>query len=113
MNVGPYFCTKSGCRSDHFTKAVDWGFLDESNGDCESCRKKCQSDKKCRAFECGSTYCSWWARGTCDEISKDTIYSTKKLYRRFGMGNLSNDRYFVVAILINQSRFIFRFEGRK
>ena len=77
MIAGPYFCTKSGCRWDHFTKSVDWGYLDESNGDCESCRKKCQGEKKCKAFECGSTYCSWWARGTCDEMSKDTIYATK------------------------------------
>ena len=77
MIAGPYFCTKSGCRWDHFTKTVDWGYLDESNGDCESCRKKCQGEKKCRAFECGSTYCSWWARGTCDEMSKDTIDATK------------------------------------
>ena len=75
--AGPYFCTKSGCPWKDFTKNVDWGYLDESNGDCESCRIKCQDDNNCRAFECGSTYCSWWAKGTCDDMRKETIHETK------------------------------------
>ena len=77
MNAGPYFCTKSGCPWANFTKNVDWGYLDESNGDCESCRIKCQDDNNCRAFECGSTYCSWWAKGTCDDMRNETIHETK------------------------------------
>ena len=77
MIAGPYFCTKSGCPWKDFTKNVDWGYLDESNGDCESCRIKCQDDNNCRAFECGSTYCSWWAKGTCDHMTKETIHETK------------------------------------
>ena len=77
MNAGPYFCTKSGCPWANFTKNVDWGYLDESNGDCESCRIKCDNDNKCKAFECGSTYCSWWAKGTCDDMRNETIHETK------------------------------------
>ena len=76
-NLGPYFCTTSGCPWANFTKNVDWGYYDESNGDCESCRIKCDDDNKCKAFECGSTYCSWWAKGTCDDMRKENIYVTK------------------------------------
>ena len=74
--VGPYFCSKSGCWWKNFTKDIDWGYYDESNGDCELCRIRCQGDKACKAFECGLSYCSWWAAGTCDSMGNDTMWNT-------------------------------------
>ena len=74
--VGPYFCSKSGCWWKNFTKDIDWGYYDQSNGDCELCRIRCQGDKACKAFECGLSYCSWWAAGTCDSMGNDTMWNT-------------------------------------
>ena len=75
-HLGPYFCSKSGCLWKDFTEGVDWGYYSNHTGDCEFCRNQCQEDTVCTAFECGSTYCSWWVAGTCDNMSKDTNWNT-------------------------------------
>ena len=67
-----------------FIKNIDWGYYNESNGDCDVCRKNCEDDQpRCQAFECGTSYCSWWAAGTCDEkineIGKPSVFETCRI----------------------------------
>ena len=67
-----------------FIQNSDWGYYNESNGDCDVCRKNCEDDQpRCQAFECGTSYCSWWAAGTCDEmlneIGKTSAYETCRI----------------------------------
>ena len=76
FHLGPYFCSKSGCHWQNFTQNIEWGYYNDSNGDCGSCRIKCQDDPTCKAFECGSSYCSWWAKGTCDDMRNETLVNT-------------------------------------
>ena len=74
---GPYSCTKSaGCLWKNFNNITDWGYYDKTNSDCETCRDKCEKDSVCKAFECGTSYCSWWAEGTCDDLRKANVSST-------------------------------------
>ena len=77
-----------------FIKNTDWGYYNESNGDCDECRKKCEDDQpRCQAFECGKSYCSWWAAGTCDEkineIGKPSVFETCRILgiTKFKVGN--------------------------
>ena len=65
-------CDKQGCNWADFRENVDWGFLDQSNGDCDACKLRCSTDNTCTAIECGNGYCSAWFNGRC-------AYSTSPL----------------------------------
>ena len=75
LHVGEYHCSQLGCNWQNFTKGIDWGFYNESDGNCDICHAKCKDDAGCRAFECGSSYCSWWAAGTCEDRDMATLIS--------------------------------------
>ena len=76
FHVEPYFCSKSGCLWENFKQGIDWGYYDKTTGDCGLCRARCNGDEACKAFECGLSYCSWWAAETCDTMDKDTAWNT-------------------------------------
>ena len=84
-HLGEFKCTKLSCLWKDFDNTTDWGYYDKSNGDCDMCERRCQDDLKCAAFECGSSYCSWWSAGTCDVMSNAKhISKTYETCRRIG-----------------------------
>ena len=77
FNLDEYQCTNLGCDWKLFEDTIDWGYYDKSIGDCVTCHTRCSSDPNCQAFECGTSYCSWWKPGTCDYLSNATMSNTK------------------------------------
>lgn len=49
---------------------VEWGYYNETYGDCSYCQDLCSADVNCGGLECGTgpwiNYCSWWKVGVCD-----------------------------------------------
>ena len=66
-----YHCSNSGCHRDSSTKGEDWGYYSGTNGDCNYCQMKCNSDRKCGGIECGTSYCTWWKVGVCSLLDSD------------------------------------------
>ena len=66
-----YHCSNSGCHRDSSTKGEDWGYYSGTNGDCNYCQIKCNSDRKCGGIECGTSYCTWWKVGVCSLLDSD------------------------------------------
>ena len=77
FDLDEYQCTNLGCDWKLFEDTIDWGYYDKSIGDCVTCHTRCSSDRNCQAFECGTSYCSWWKPGTCDYLSNATMSNTK------------------------------------
>ena len=65
---GSWSCdlAQRGCDWADFTQGVHWKYLDEANGDCESCAQRCMADPTCTGIVCGIIgYCSAWLNGAC------------------------------------------------
>lgn len=59
-----YECSLEHCYYSGYISGTDWGYYPDSP-DCESCTATCTADSSCGGVECGTTYCSWWAYGSC------------------------------------------------
>ena len=83
MNIGQYKCTDRSCDWAKYENTSstgylhDWGIYSGVDGDCLNCSKLCSEDLNCGAFECQSTYCSWWKKGVCDKITDATLTATE------------------------------------
>ena len=83
MNIGQYKCTDRSCDWAKYENTSstgylhDWGIYLGVDGDCLNCSKLCSEDLNCGAFECQSTYCSWWKKGVCDKITDATLTATE------------------------------------
>ena len=56
---------KSSCSWADYTENTDWGYYSSTNGDCSSCRERCNNDVNCGGIECDDGDCSWWKKGSC------------------------------------------------
>ena len=72
LDVGNYHCSKPTCPFKNYVEGTDYGYYSKTNGDCESCRRKCNDDENCGAVECGRSICSWWRNGICNTDSERT-----------------------------------------
>ena len=60
---------------------VTWGLFSKSNGDCSTCRQKCDEDFRCRGVECGGegieSHCSWWRGKSCRHNEERKTFNEK------------------------------------
>ena len=64
-SIGGFECSLDNCVWSAYTQATHWDYYSSVASDCESCVTACTADPGCWAVECGGTYCSWWANGSC------------------------------------------------